>query len=161
VGTRPPGRVVLVAVCTTACAVAPALADTMTYVEYVGTNYKYKAEASDASWDVGDIIALSNLDGVTSASEPIGFTLSYTPYNVTWTCVEAIGGPKTVTVQSAVAPGEVTWTILSNDSGGGAITGPEYVPEPGTIALFCGGLVALGGAAWRRRRSASRAPQLL
>jgi hypothetical protein len=131
----------------------PALADSMLYLGQVGTNYKYKAEASDANWDPGDVIALTNLDGVTSASEPVGFVVLYSAYGVTWTCVQAVGGPKTLTVQSAVAPGQVAWTIISNDSGSGPITGPEYIPEPATTVLFGGGLIVLAAVAWGCRGS--------
>jgi hypothetical protein len=34
----------------------------------------------------------------------------------------------------------------------GAVAPPNPTPEPGTILLLGGGLLALGGAAWRKNR---------
>jgi hypothetical protein len=62
---------------------------------------------------------------------------------------------------SIAGEGDVSCSIVSGDPGSGTVTGAAYVPEPAAIALFSGGLIALAGCVWRRRRSMRPRPASL
>jgi hypothetical protein len=142
----------LLAVCLLAGGAAPLVCDSLSFVSHGNSRYQYKAEASDNRWDPGDIIVLSGLEQVTGAEGPKGFTVELSPYTVTWTCIELTHGKPHFDVYSVAAEGDSPYIIASSDPGSGSVTGPAYVPEPMTIALFGGGLLTLA-AALRRRRS--------
>jgi hypothetical protein len=132
--------------------------DTLTFIGRNG-DYRYRATSSDNGWDVGDTITLTGLEQVTDARAPGGFTVVFTPYTVTWTCIEARGGKPMLRVESIAGLGDAFYTIQSGDPGAGIIAGPAYVPEPMTLVLFSAGLLLLM-AAWRRRSpSAQCCPQ--
>ena len=142
----------LFAACTAACTSTQALADSLSYIGKAGASYWYMASASDFVWQAGDFISLTGMEQVSGANEPSGFTVVYTPHTVQWTCVQQAFGPKFLRVDSAAAAGQVPYSIQSSHPGAGNVTGPEYVPEPATVCLFCGGLMVLAGLVWRRMR---------
>ncbi|MFQ5809736.1 MAG: PEP-CTERM sorting domain-containing protein [Armatimonadota bacterium] len=151
-----PTAACFLAVLAAACGAAPALADSLTFKNQSAGRYHYGATATNNRWDPGDVIALTGLEQVTDANAPPGFSVAFSPYEVTWTCLQQTAGQLSLRIDSVAAAGDVSWDIQSPDPGSGTVTGPAYVPEPETIALFGGGLILLVGLAWRRKRLASR-----
>ncbi len=128
---------------------SPASSDTLTFLGLNG-RYRYRAISTDNGWDVGDTITLSGLQQITGASTPGGWTVAWTQYSVTWTCIQSKGGRPLLNVYSVALPGDSSYFIQSADPVAGTITGPAYVPEPTTIILFSAGLTLLGTALRRR-----------
>ena len=131
-----------------------AFGDTLTFVGR-NSHYRYRATSTSNGWAVGDTITLSGLEQVTGANAPGGFTVVFTPYTVTWTCIAARGGKPMLFVESLAGQGDSSYTIQSANPGAGTIAGPAYVPEPVTLVLFSAGLMLLM-AAWRRRSPAAQ-----
>ena len=131
-------------------------ADSLSFLGQGAGTYWYLASATDFAWDPGDVVALTGMEQVTGGNAPAGFTIAYSPYSVTWTCTQATFGFPVFGVQSAAPPGTIAYSIESADPSAGFTPGPEYVPEPTTVGMFCTGLVALGAALWRRRATHAR-----
>jgi len=149
-------RATLLLVFTAAGGMAPALCDSITYVGSSPGRYRYRAMASDNRWDVGDIIRLEGVEQLTDVSVPGGFTVEYTAWGVTWTCIEARGGRPGLSLWSVAGAGQIAFSIESDSPASGTLTGPQYLPEPTTTIMFCGGLMALAAAVWRRSRLVRR-----
>ena len=142
----------LVATLAAGSAVAPVLGDTVLFSSQSPGVYDYRAQATDNRWDPGDTITLTGLDQITGATSPNKFTVAFTPFSVTWTCIQQASGQQNLRIDSLGAAGTVSWGIQSGDPGAGTVTGPAYVPEAASILMFCGGLILLGGAVARSRR---------
>ena len=136
--------------------IAPASADSIMFFGQNSGWYLYLGTATDSSWTIGDQVTLTGMDYVSDVLSPSSFSVTFDRFSATWTCIQATSGIQFFGVASSEAAGTIPWSITSNNSGSGNVTGPEYVPEPATMALFSGGLLAVG-IALRRRREASRA----
>ena len=150
---RTTAAALILAVCVAGAAMGPALGDSINFLGAGGGTYWYLATSSDFGWEGGDVISLTGLEEVTGANQPFGFSVAYTPYSVAWTCTQPRFGLTAFSIQSVAESGQVPYSIASEDPSSGWIPGPAYAPEPTTVAMFCTGLAALAGVAWRRRRS--------
>jgi len=148
---------IIFAVFTAACGLMPAACDSVTYVGHSPGRYWYFATASDRRWDVGDVIRLEGMEQVTDAGGwRGGLEVAYTAQSVTWTCTRARPGRMVLTLSSTALAGQIPFSIASNSPATGLTTGPQYLPEPTTTILFCGGLIALAALVGRRTRSRTR-----
>jgi hypothetical protein len=148
-------RLLIVGIAATvlAASMGVAGADTVTYFAESFDWFLYRGDATDGTFEAGDTITISGMDLVSNVLTPSGFSVVFGPYAATWTALQDVGGVQFFGVLSTEVAGTVPWTVTSGDSGSGTVTGPQYVPEPATLALFSVGLLALGVRARRRRAS--------
>ena len=142
--------------CALVAAGTPALGDSLSFVQQSGGTYWYLATADDLSWDAGDIVELTGMDMVASVTTPAGFTSVYSGIWVRWTCTQTNSNPLLLGVQSAAPAGQISYDLQTSDPSSGFVAGPEYTPEPTTVAMFCSGLMALVAVVWRRNSGAKR-----
>ncbi len=149
-------RLLTVAIAATVFAVSLGVAgaDTVTFFAQSDDWYLYRGDSTDGTFETGDTITVSGMDLVTNVLTPSGFSVVFGPYAATWTALQDVSGVQFFGVLSTETAGSVPWTVTSDDSGSGTVTGPQFVPEPATIALFSMGLLTLGVGARRRRASA-------
>jgi hypothetical protein len=146
------GAAALLVVLLCVAAAGPAGGDSLTFWAQGGGSYWYLAEADDFTWNVDDTITLTGMEQVAGVTTPAGFGAQYSPYSVIWSCTSDVGGPPFFGVQSAAPPGPIAYSIVSaHPAIDVPTTGPEYTPEPATVAMFCGGPLTLGAVGWRRR----------